>query len=500
MKKKSIAARNVHSARSRTAQIQKDRTILRHLGIITLILTVLFVIATILCTVLHAGRLELYLPEGNSAANFYPEEEGIVDLVFDSSDPSHMTVLAKGRGSVFLINRDPESRIALQYVSVSAGNIIFNKLNGNYSGCEWTVLFVQIYIISIAILLITSFIVRCRSELYSYTTLYFGGIALFMLTGAMEMLYQRIILSRFRLSVNMSDIYYIIRNAGFGFMIWTMIPMLLFAIALVISNIALIRREGRKPANLLGIAMSLAIVGGYIMYFIINRLFSSGSEWDRRLNGALTGAYTTVCVYMQAMLLSAAICGLTAAKKRPFLDKTHVMILGCAVAKDGTPYPLLRGRIDRAIAFAEKQKAETGQDVIFVPSGGQGADEVISEAACMQNYLCKQGISAERILPESASANTKENMRFSLKKITETCSSPQILFSTSDYHVLRSGIISQDEGLNAEGIGCRTKWYFWPNAFIREFIGLLWRKRRQHILSIILLTVLFVALNLLCPM
>ena len=34
----------------------------------------------------------------------------------------------------------------------------------------------------------------------------------------------------------------------------------------------------------------------------------------------------------------------------------------------------------------------TGKDIIFVPSGGKGDDEVISEAQAIKNYLMEQGI------------------------------------------------------------------------------------------------------------
>ena len=341
--------------------------------------------------------------------------------------------------------------------------------------------------------------IRCKVELYSYSTLYCGGVAAFLLICAVEMLSEIIALSNANHSFNVIQAVDLLRNSGSAFMLWTAIPALIFSAVLTVSNIVLIRREGKRLTNLLGFAMSIALVGGDIGMFFVSMLFSSGSELNRRLNGAVSSVYAAICVYMQAMLFSAAVCGLIAAKKKPSTEKTHTIILGCSIAKDGTPLPLLRGRIDRAMEFARMQKAQTGRDVIFVPSGGQGSDEVLSEADSMRNYLCAQGIPEAQIIPERKSTNTKENMRFSLKKITADCAEPRILFSTSDYHVLRSGIISQSEGLNAEGIGSRTKWYFWPNAFIREFVGLLWRKRRHHLLCILALTAFFAAANMLIP-
>ena len=55
-----------------------------------------------------------------------------------------------------------------------------------------------------------------------------------------------------------------------------------------------------------------------------------------------------------------------------------------------------------------------------------------------------------------------------------------MIFSTTNYHVFRSGILANDAGLHADGIGKKTKWYFWPNAQIREFVGLLVRSWRLH--------------------
>ena len=60
------------------------------------------------------------------------------------------------------------------------------------------------------------------------------------------------------------------------------------------------------------------------------------------------------------------------------------------------------------------QKEKTGKDIIFVPSGGKGNDEVMPEAEAMQKYLIEQGISKKNILVENKSTNTIENTHSSL--------------------------------------------------------------------------------------
>ncbi|MBR6119123.1 MAG: YdcF family protein, partial [Oscillospiraceae bacterium] len=46
-------------------------------------------------------------------------------------------------------------------------------------------------------------------------------------------------------------------------------------------------------------------------------------------------------------------------------------------------------------------------------SGGQGADECVSEAECMRRWLAEQGVPAEQMLLEDRSTDTAENMAFS---------------------------------------------------------------------------------------
>lgn len=64
-----------------------------------------------------------------------------------------------------------------------------------------------------------------------------------------------------------------------------------------------------------------------------------------------------------------------------------VYILGCGIRKDGTLLPLLKGRVDKAIESYNKQLEATGKKAVFVPSGGQGSDEIISEGEAMKRYL-----------------------------------------------------------------------------------------------------------------
>ena len=77
------------------------------------------------------------------------------------------------------------------------------------------------------------------------------------------------------------------------------------------------------------------------------------------------------------------------------------------------------------------------------------------------------------IIEEDRSKDTFENMKFSKEKIMAADPGAKIAFATTNYHVFRSGLFARRVKMRAVGMGAKTKWYFWPNAAVREFVGLL---------------------------
>lgn len=149
--------------------------------------------------------------------------------------------------------------------------------------------------------------------------------------------------------------------------------------------------------------------------------------------------------YLECMFISTVACSFLATKYKVPTDRNFIIILGCAIRGDGTLTPLLKDRVDAAVAFEKKQYRETGKHAVFVPSGGQGADEVISEGEAMENYLRSIGIPEERIVREDKSTNTLENLKLS-KEIIDGMSDSEdkkIAFATSGYHVFRGYIMAK---------------------------------------------------------
>src|SRR5699024_7350595 len=161
----------------------------------------------------------------------------------------------------------------------------------------------------------------------------------------------------------------------------------------------------------------------------------------------------------------------------------YVIVLGSGLIAGHIVPPLLQSRIKKALQFYEKQKKRTGKAPKILFSGGRGSDEKLSEAEAMKEYALTQGLPLEDILLDDQSTNTHENMLFS-KKIMDQ-HSPQgykVIFSTNNFHLLRAALYAKQIDLNAQGIGAKTALYYWPNAFIREFIAYLNLHRKAHLI------------------
>ena len=316
---------------------------------------------------------------------------------------------------------------------------------------------------------------------YSYNTIYYMGFSLFLLAVAVMQLRITLLLIRYPQVYQANEILHILLDSAKNFMYYSSPFLLLFSAALCVSNISLIRHEGRRLVNILGILLSFLLVAGLVLLFLFDR-YASGSRLQVMLHDLAANIFAAVYLYFECMLIGAIVADVIAARYEPEPDKDFLIILGCGFRKDGTPSPLLRGRLDRALRFAEKQEAATGKAPIFVTSGGQGPDEVCSESACMKRYLLEQGVPEERILEEDRSTDTFENMKYSKAQIWKVNPQGKVAFATTNYHVFRSGLYARRVKMRAVGMGADTKWYFWPNASVREFVGLLTEHRGKQIL------------------
>ena len=331
---------------------------------------------------------------------------------------------------------------------------------------------------------------------YSYNTIYYMGFAFFTLSVLVTNIVLEYRMLRFPELYPAEAILHILLDSAKQYMLLSSPFVLLVSAALVVSNLSLIRHEGKRLVNLLGIILAFLLVGGEVFLFFFD-WYVSGSLAEVRLHELVVNLFAAFYLYFECMLLGIIAANLVVVRYEPEKNKDYLIVLGCGIRGDGTPTPLLRGRLDRALAFAERQEAETGKAPVFVTSGGQGPDEVCPESTAMKRYLLEKGVPEDRILEEDQSTDTAENMRFSKAIIGAYAPEAKIAFSTTNYHVFRGGLCARRVKMRAVGMGARTKWYFWPNAAVREFVGLLTEHRGKQALVLGSMVAFYTVLTLL---
>ena len=426
------------------------------------------------------GSLEKDIP-ADAVFTAIVDNDGILSVQDIHIEDGELAVTMTGQkiGSchVTIVDETSGKKLSEADYLVSSYREITNRKSGNFANSRLHSISVTILMIALALLMFYGFFQSWRKVHYSYQAIFYCGFFIWLCNIILVL-----IIKIYNWS-DMLSIYRTIQQMGIDFMLLSAPFILIFSIALSISNLSLIRHEGFRVQNVLGIAISCCMILGAIIGIVLyNRNIQTGVI-EESLYDAFVSIYSSLYCLGECFLIGSVICGILAAKHEPALDKDYIIILGCRVKKDGGLYPLVKGRVDRAIAFYEKQLEVTGKKAVFVPSGGKGSDEQMSEGDAMGRYLREQGFGESQILVENKSINTKENMIFSKRLIDEDfpqgADAAKVAFATTNYHVFRSGIISRQNDFQPDGMGCKTKWYFWPNAYIREVIGMmayLWKR------------------------
>ena len=326
-----------------------------------------------------------------------------------------------------------------------------------------------------------------KTTVYAYKNVSFIGTILFTTPFAVTLL-VKFIVSLFGSAPTGKDVFLSLIDYPKQFAFVSALVILAIDLMVAASNVALMRHEGVNLHNALGPILAVLYFGGAALVMLLPRIIAAVIPDPKGFAAILLGTVVPVfflllLCYLQGTFIGALVMGWVAARKVPAYDKDYIIILGCSINKKGGLLPLLKGRVNRAIRFAWEQEIATGRPLKYVPSGGQGPDEVMSEGSAMELYLLTRGAEDYEVFPEKKSTTTLENMRFSKKVIDELKPDASIAFATTNYHILRSGMLARRAGIeNPEGIAGDTKWYFWPNGFMREFVAILSMHKKAHLI------------------
>ena len=144
----------------------------------------------------------------------------------------------------------------------------------------------------------------------------------------------------------------------------------------------------------------------------------------------------------------------------PKEEADYLIVLGAGLRGE-RPSLVLRNRINAAAKYLMKNP---GSKVVV--SGGQGADEPISEAEAMRRGLVELGISESRIIMEDQSTSTNENLTFSKEYIPAEAS---VVIVTNKFHVYRACHLARECGYTSvSGLGADNVRWLNPTNYFRE--------------------------------
>lgn len=182
-----------------------------------------------------------------------------------------------------------------------------------------------------------------------------------------------------------------------------------------------------------------------------------------KIIGAFVGLILLISVICLTLILSKS----TDRTAENSTDVKTILVLGSRINQNKKPAKITQERLDAALLLAKNNP----QAKIIV-SGAKGADDPVSEAFSMKNYLITHHISADRIISEDKAGDTAENIAYSKKYFDG-----KTVIVTSDFHLYRALYLAKQEGVKVEGFAAKTKannLLYYPNYYGHEILGLIY--------------------------
>lgn len=146
-----------------------------------------------------------------------------------------------------------------------------------------------------------------------------------------------------------------------------------------------------------------------------------------------------------------------------------VLILGAGL-RGREVGPLLRSRVERG-AELWRRSVTARPDARIVVAGGQGPDEVRTEASAMAEHLIRHlGVPREAIDLEDASTTTRENLELARPFLSGPRRAPLVVV-TSEYHAYRVASLLARLGIDGAVAGAWTRPSYRPGAIVREALA-----------------------------
>lgn len=133
-------------------------------------------------------------------------------------------------------------------------------------------------------------------------------------------------------------------------------------------------------------------------------------------------------------------------------EADYLIVLGAGL-NGAQPSPALASRLRVA-----KDALERNGKAKAIVCGGQGANEIVTEAYAMKAWLVRNGVDEARIVMEECSTNTAENIRFAkdILDALEEGGDYQTTVVTNEFHLGRAKRLMARHGLDPVGLPAQT--------------------------------------------
>ena len=210
--------------------------------------------------------------------------------------------------------------------------------------------------------------------------------------------------------------------------------------------------------------------------------------WVPVAGSTILGASLAVFVVVEILVFMGA-----ASSDEQNLD--YVIVLGAKVKEEGISKSL-KARLDKAIEYSQDNPG-----TVLILSGGQGSDEPVSEAKAMFEYLSYNGVPKDKMVLETFSTSTVENIAYSKvlidkleeEKVKEREHCGPVIHSeapagfvevekrpvqvgilTSNFHIFRARMIAEKWGIpKVYGIPSKSDPILFPHLCVRECLAIM---------------------------
>lgn len=143
-------------------------------------------------------------------------------------------------------------------------------------------------------------------------------------------------------------------------------------------------------------------------------------------------------------------------------ESDYILVLGAGIYPDGTPSPMLKERLDRAIELYKEKPT------VKIIASGDHMKANHDEVNAMKNYMTAEGVPSDDIFMDHAGISTYD----SLYRAKHIFGADKLIVVTQKYHLYRALYIGRELDIEVRGVDAQKKVYngqFYRDT--REFLA-----------------------------